>query len=102
MGMSTYVVGFKPPDEKWRKMKAVWDACAAAKVELPEDVSAFFGEEAPDPAGVRVELSDIFVKGKRTTHACCREWRDDAGEGYEIDVKKLPPDVTVIRFYNQW
>lgn len=29
MGMSMHVVGYKPADEHWKKMKAAWDACAA-------------------------------------------------------------------------
>jgi hypothetical protein len=47
MGMSTHVVGFKPPDEKWRKMKAVWDACEAAGTDPPAAVSKFFEGDVP-------------------------------------------------------
>lgn len=61
MGMSTHVVGFIPPDEKWQKMKAVWDACRAAGVEVPEDVCDFFEGGEPDPAGVEVMLKDRFI-----------------------------------------
>ena len=35
MSMSTHVVGFHPPDEKWKEMKAAWDACMAANVNPP-------------------------------------------------------------------
>lgn len=89
MSMSTHVVGFKPPDEKWKKMKAVYDACIEAGTEVPSSVTDFFNYEPPDPAGVEVEIK-------------AREWKDDMCEGYEIDLKSLPKDVTIIRFYNSY
>lgn len=94
MSMSTHVKGFKPPDEKWKKMKAVWDACDKAKVDPPKDVLEFFGGETPDEAGVEVDLEE---------EKCCKEWDDsDMQSGFEIDVTKLPKDVTLIRFYNSY
>ena len=35
--MSTSVVGIKPPDDTWRKMKAAWDACMAADVKPADE-----------------------------------------------------------------
>lgn len=32
MSMSLNVMGFKPPDEKWKQMKAAYEACCAAGV----------------------------------------------------------------------
>lgn len=89
MGMSTHVVGFRPPDEKWKKMKAVWDACKVAKTEIPESVVDFFNGETPDPAGVEVEIK-------------AKDWSMDSASGYEIDLDKLPKDIKTIRFYNSW
>jgi hypothetical protein len=43
----------------------------------------------PDANGVEVELPT-------------REWHDNGRAGYEIDVSAIPPNVTVIRFYNSW
>lgn len=91
MSMSTHVIGFKPPDEKWKKMKAVYDACRAASVRPPKDVEDFFCDGSPDDQGVEVDLEK---------HSCTKEYSYDMRQGYEIDLKKLPPDVTVIRFYN--
>lgn len=95
MSMSTHVIGFKPPDEKWRAMKAIWDACAAAKVKPPEEVHRFFDFEAPDEAGVEV---DIERQGSCTPFNDA----DKAASGFEVDVRKLPPDVVIIRFYNSY
>ena len=96
MGMDTYVIGFKPADEKWRAMKAVWDACKAAGIAPPVDVDRFFGGYTPAPHGVRIGQNDLLMCG------AAREWSDESSSGFEVDVKKLPPDVTVVRFYNSW
>jgi hypothetical protein len=91
MGMSTHVKGFRPPDEKWRQMEKVYSACMKAGIEIPEEVEKFFDYEEPDECGVEVEIKE----------ATC-EWCDDSREGFEIDLKKLPSDVTIIRFYNSY
>jgi hypothetical protein len=88
--MSTHVTGFAPPDEQWAKMKAIWDACEAAGIEVPDEVEEFFGGEAPDPAGVEVDLP-------------LRKWNGgEGGAGYELDIASIPPQVKTLRFYNSW
>jgi hypothetical protein len=90
--MSTHIVGFRPADEKWNKMKATWLACEDAGVPIPEEVKAFFHYESPgDKPGIEVEIKEAL-----------REWTDDCRQGYEVDLTKLPPDVKVLRFYNSW
>lgn len=91
MGMSTHVIGFKPPDQKWKDMKAIWDTCNKADIEVPEDVGDFFGWEEPDVRGVETEIP-------------MEEWQDidGAGMGYEIEVAKIPKGVKFLRFYNSW
>ena len=89
--MSTHIVGFKAPDEKWKAMKAIWDACENAGIDVPGEVEKYFGGEPPDERGVEVDLDEDAL-----------EWSDDSCSGYEIDVKKIPKDVTHIRFYNAW
>ena len=59
MGMNTHISGFKPPDEKWKKMKAVMDACLRAGIPCPEEVRDFFGPEEPDKAGVLVPQEQL-------------------------------------------
>lgn len=93
MSMSTHIVGFRPTDDTWNKMKNVFDTCRAAKVPLPKEVESFFNGEAPDSSGVRVDLD---------RHPCVKEYKDDMQEGFEVDLAKLPPHVTKIRFYNSW
>lgn len=93
MGMSTHVIGFKPPDKDWKRMKQVWDSCTAAGIDPPKEVLDFFEGAPPDDAGVEVDLEGAGV---------IKEWSDDSCAGYDVDVAKLPPDVKVVRFYNAW
>jgi hypothetical protein len=96
MGMSTHVAGFIPPDDRFASMKAIWDACCAAGVEVPDEVSEFFQHEAPDPAGVEVEKRALMALG------AVREYHDQMKQGYEIVLANVPADVSVIRVWNSW
>ena len=90
--MSIHIAGFREADEKWNKMKAAWDTCKAAGVEIPDAVLVFFDDEYPgDKPGAEVKLGEA-----------AKEWRDEYYNGYEVDITKLPKDVTVIRFYNSY
>jgi hypothetical protein len=92
MGMSTDIVGYRPADEQWKKMKAAWDACNAAGIPPPTEVSEFFDDEYPDDTpGQEVALG--MAK---------REWSDDYRQGFEIDIEALPHGVRYLRFYNSW
>lgn len=91
MGMSTYVVGIRPPGDKWKQMKAIYDACSVAGISLPEAVEEFFNFERPDDKGVIVELKE-----------CSQEYYHENEKGFEVDLSKLPKDIDIIRFYNSW
>ncbi len=93
MSMSTYVKGIIPPDETWLKMKAIYDSCIEADIEVPDKVMEFFDNEEPDNAGVVIDLGRRYI---------CRKWQDDMSEGYELDVKDIPEGVQTLRFYNSW
>ena len=87
--MSTHVKGFRPPDQKFKDLKSAWDACKRANIGIPKEIGQFFDWEEPDVRGVEVKIPT-------------QEWKDDYGEGYEIEVAKIPKDVKFIRFYNTW
>lgn len=89
MGMSTHVIGFAPPDKKWKEMKAVWDSCKAAGVDIPENVQKFFGWSDPDDNGVEIKIP-------------AKKWVVGEREGFEIEVESIPKNAKVIRFYNSW
>lgn len=91
MSMSTFIIGIKPPDEKWEKMKAIWDTCKLAGVEIPEEVDVFFDGESPDDKGVIVDIEEM---------GCCTEYKTNDQIGHEININELPKDITIIRVYN--
>ena len=95
--MSTHVEGFIPPDAKFKKMLKAYRACEEAGVAIPADVDKFFNGEPPDEAGVKLDLT----YDKRYKDAVT-EYQNDACQGVEIDIDKLPKDVKVVRVLNCW
>jgi len=91
MGMSSHVYGFTPPDEEWKKMKQVYDACQQAGVNPPDAVSKFFDYEVPDPKGIKVRIE-----------YAANQYRGDAENGFEVEIAKLPDNVRFIRFVNSY
>lgn len=92
MSRSLNVEGFIPPDEKFKKMKAVYDSCVAAGVPVPEDVQHFFDDIPPDPTGVRISLA--YSK----KYNAVTDYRGEYSQGYEVALDKLPKDIKVLRF----
>ncbi len=92
MSMTTRIIGFRPVDEKWTKMKAVWDSCTSAGVSVPTDVIDFFGGEAPDDMGLELNLED---------YDCVRKHTGIAEFGFELLVDRLPAGVKILRFVNE-
>jgi len=73
-------------------MKKIFEACKAGGIEPPKEVWEFFNYMPPDAGGVEVELDKAV-----------RSWSDNGGRaGFEVNLSKLPKDVTLIRFYNSW
>jgi len=93
MSMSSSVVGFKPPDAKFKEMLAIWKACEKANVDPPQAVVDFFNDEDPDPSGVMVDIEKL---------PAVSEYSDEMQEGFEVDIRKLPPDIKIIRFWNSF
>ena len=91
MSMSMHLVGIKPADETWKKMKDVWDACDSAGIKVPDSVLAFFKNEPPDDDGVTVDLSDDGF-----------DWKGDMEEGYTVILSDLDPTIKKLRFYCSW
>lgn len=91
MSMSTHAKGFRPPDEKWHQMKAVWEASEAAGLQVPEAVREFFNWHAPEENGIEVEIESATA-----------EWKNDYCSGLVVELAKLPSNITHIRFENCW
>jgi len=91
--MSTDIIGIKPADEKWKQMKAIWDACKTAKIQVPAEVEKFFGWADPEDQGVIVDI--------RNSNAV-QKVNEDGECGFLVDLNKLSPDVKFIKFTNSW
>jgi hypothetical protein len=102
MGATTCVIGFKPPDEKFKKMLEAYRACELAGIKIPDEVRKFFNDEPPDPTGVKVELRNYGApKGSEYARGV-KPWEGDCAEGYEIDVRQLDPDIKIVRVYTSY
>jgi hypothetical protein len=100
VSMSTYVVGIKPADAKREKMLAAWDACIAAGVPAPDGVHEYFGtddREELDPAGVKVTIGGGYACAGGVS-----PYSADMEDGFEVDLRKLDPDIKILRFYNSY
>ena len=90
--MSIHIVGFRPADGKWREMKTVWEACEKAEIEIPQEVLEFFDHEDPtNKLGMEILLEDAIS-----------DHNEEAQNGYQIDIEKLPKGVRYIRVSNSW
>ena len=96
MSMSTSVIGFKPPDETWRKMKCVFDACRQADMTPPQEVLDYFDGKPPDESGVEIGMNTLRECGAVKT------FNAEMMNGLEVDLTKLPKDVKILRFVNHY
>ena len=95
MGISVNIVGFRPADEKWKKMKDIWDAYKKAEIVPPQEVINFFSGSPsgePDDSGIEIDLMKTDSVDEWYT-------ADNSTSGYQIDLSKIPDNITKIRFY---
>jgi hypothetical protein len=96
MGMSRHIQAFIPEtDEEFKKHKKILLMCLEHKVSLPKETAEYFGsndaEEYLLDEKLQIELEkDVHYK----------EWSDESCEGFEVDLSKLPKEVTILRFFN--
>lgn len=105
MSTSIHIVGIKQADEKWKLMKNIYEACEKADVNLPDEVDEYFQGEIPDEAGVRVEIEpsyDTRDDNYEPNEFGVAHYKGDYSRGFEVDITKLPKDVTKLRFYNSY
>lgn len=93
MGMSVHVVGFVPPDKKWKQMKQAYHSCKQAGIQISDEIENFFGYEEPNELGREVDIEEAIEKFQDS---------DRAEEGLIVDLAKLPKNVKFLRFYNSW
>ena len=100
MGYDAYVTvrGIRSPDAEWQKMKAVWDSCKDAGVDVPDDVGKFFDHDPPHEEGICVGV-------KKEVGHCDDERmtigvRNGAqGSYYLIELASLPTNITHLKVW---
>ena len=84
MSRTLHFEGIRDPDERFRQMFAVYNACQQAGVDVPGEVREFFDGDVPDPRGLVVELPT--TENERTG-------------AEELRVADIPKSVTILRVY---
>lgn len=83
MSLSLFVLGIVPPDEKFKKMKQIYDLCIETNIYPPREVEEFFDDQTPNEMGIEVSLvADV-----------CNDCE------IIIDVQKIPKNVRFIKAY---
>jgi len=91
MGMYSYVRGGKPADQKYKDMALVWSSCTKIGIDVPKEVYNFFNGEEPDGDTIWIDISE-----------CVTEESEDGEELFTVDLKKLPSDITLVKFTNSY
>lgn len=91
MSLYTYAQGLKPKTDEYNKKLQVYNLCVELNIPVPHEIELFFhGEVCED--GIVCDLPKGSVK----------KYRNNMRELLEVDLTKIPPDVTKIRFCNSW
>lgn len=92
MSMYSYVQGLKPKTEEYEKKLQIYNMCEELNVRPPEEIIDFFDGEICEE-GIITEIPKEAVRNY--SDDCCRDF-------FEIDLTKIPSDVTKIRFVNSY
>lgn len=85
MSESYFVRGIMEPTEDYKRKFAAFKACQEAGIEIPEELWKYFNDETPYEGGADVKIPFETVK-------------EPGSFIYEVDLKKLPPQVTKVHF----
>ena len=86
MSMSLHICGVTPPDDEFYQMKAVWDSCTAADIDVPEKVLEYFDWKSPDERGINRVITDGIT-----------QYSDKYESGYDVELSRLDPNIRFIR-----
>ncbi len=91
MSTHTQIYGIVPPDKNYQKMKAVWDVCTEAGIEVPDAVKRYFEHEEPDGRGMKIKILSAI-----------EDCSEPHTTGVEVNLSKIPEKVKLIRFVQSW
>ena len=90
MGVSVYVQGIRPFNDRYKKMKAIHDACVEARVSVPEEVSEYLTGAGQNDYGIEVEIEEAV----KDVEGDC-----DEGTIYLVDLTEIPQNVKMLRIF---
>ena len=94
MSTSMHIKGIREPDDEYIAMAEVYNACKKAGVAVPDRVMDFFDWQEPSGHGI---IADLDLSEAVNTYS------DDNGrEGFDVEIGKLPKNITHVRFYVSW
>ena len=95
---SLEIVGVRPPDDEWRKMKAIWDSCESADIEPPKEVRNYFGDDGPHEEGICVGVEkEVVSEGHEFMTTGVRDGA--TGDYYLVELAKLPKNITHLKVW---
>lgn len=89
MSMNICVEGINQPNEKWFKMKTVYESCINAGIQMPHEVLKFFNYNEPNENMIVEDLKE---------NPCCKKLDIENIDVFEIDISLLPKETSKIRF----
>jgi hypothetical protein len=100
MSMSLFVVGLQEKDEQFRKMKKILDLCNETEIEPPDEVTQYF---------LDLDWGEDMEYGSDDDHlftvkinSAVFEWNGEEVSGLQVELARLPKNVTHLRFYLMW
>jgi hypothetical protein len=100
MSMSTWFEALMDKDKTYQNHKKVLIACKRANINLPKETAEYFGNDSWEMAEENAveKLRVDLIEGKHWKYI----EQGNPECGFEIYVKKLPKEITKIRFINSW
>ena len=91
MGISVNIQGLKPVTEDYKKRLYIYKSCRELGIRPPEEIEEYFEYDSePCDEGIIVRFKENVVK-ESSDADYCRYY-------YDVDLSKLPNDITKVRF----
>lgn len=92
MSINTYVQGLKPKTNEYQIKLDIFISCKKLNIEPPKEIKDFFYDWEICEEGIVTELPKESV----------REYTDEYRDFLEVDLTKIPKDISKIRFVNSY
>ena len=97
MGMSTRVSGVRDLDGKFAKMARIKEMCDKEKISYPREVEDYFDYPEESVSYNKQEMEEVGIEDLVE-----RNESVEMSDIWEVDLKKLPKEITKIRFANSY